>query len=111
VEGPPPAEQVGEPAGHEQQRGEHDQVGRDHPGQAGVRDRREAATHGGEGDGDDRAVQEDDEQRRSGHREDLPPAAGIDGVPDEGPSTSGAAVTAVRAAQREPGRRRAAATR
>ena len=70
---PPPAESIGESAGHEQQTREHERVGIDHPLQlAGVRP--QVVRQNGQGNHQNRVVHADAEQGQDQHGENRPPA-------------------------------------
>ncbi len=62
----PAADEVPEPAGQQEQPGEGDQIGVDGPGQAGGGEA-EVLLDGRQGDGDDRAVQDDHQHPRAEH--------------------------------------------
>jgi hypothetical protein len=68
---------VGEPPGGDEQRGEHDRVGVQHPGHVGERGVPERVAQRGERRADREQVEDREELRRRGDGEDAP-AAGVD---------------------------------
>ena len=75
-EGAAAADPVGQPAGGDQRRGEHDRVGVQHPRQARCADVREVGADRREGDEQDRRVQEHREHREAGREQHHPGVAG-----------------------------------